>query len=545
MPDLLHTLQGRDLGFLKMIAGLWGVELDAPNARTALNILTRAMLDEALVNEIVESLPTDAREALNVLLEQGGSLPWTQFSRQYGEVRSMGPARRDRERPDLHPQSPTETLWYYGLLGQAFLDQPPEPQQYAYIPEDLLALIHAPQLQPAGVYGRPASPAETVVIYPTSDRILDHACTLLAARRTGIPDEQIPMPGWQIPLPDLQALLTAAGLLDGSGLPLPEPTRLFLEAPRAEALLQLASAWLHSPLYNELRLLPGLICEGDWENDPLFARTRLIEHLSRLPQGNWWNLSAFLADLKQNDPDFQRPAGDYDSWFIRRARDGQFLSGFASWDEVDGALARRMICGQLHWLGFLDLAAPSAGAPASAFRSSAWSANLWKEQPPVGLPDETSIINVYSDGRIEVPRLTQRALRYNLARFTDWEAESEDGYAYRITPASLNRAHRQGLRPAQLASLLKKHARALPPTLLTALERWQQHGTEARLEPALLLRVSRPEILSALRKHRAARYLGEQLSDTVVVVRPGGEKALLQALAEMGYLGEARTGSEV
>lgn len=546
MPDLFHTLHGRDLGFLKMVAELWGIELDAPNIRAALPQLTRGMLNPELANEIVESLPAAAHEALLALADQGGALPWTQFSRQFGEVRSMGPARRDRDRPDLHPASPVETLWYYGLIGQAFMDQPPEPQQFAFIPEDLLAMIKLPGTQPAEVFGRPASPGETAFHIPANDRILDHACTLLAALRMGLPPERIPAETWSIPLPTLRALLASAGLIDGSGLPLSEPVRHFLEAARDRALLQLASAWMHSNTFNELRMLPGLIFEGDWSNDPLNARLRLIEHLTRLPQDSWWGLTAFIADLHQKDPDFQRPAGDYDSWFIRSASSGQYYSGFSSWDAVDGALARFLITGPLHWLGFYDLSAASPSTPASAFRPSIWAASLWMEQAPSGLPAENPKVAVFSDGRLEVPRLTQRALRYQLARFTAWEGEDDSAYHYRITPAALDQAHRQGLRAAQLIALLKKHSGAqLPPTLLTALERWEQHGTEAHIENVLLLRVSRPEILTALRKHRAARFLGEELSPTIVILRPGGSQPIIQALLELGYLGEARLGSEV
>jgi len=546
MPDLMHSLFGRDLGFLRMVAGLWGIELTAPNVRSALPVLVKAMLSPELANEIVESLPAPAGQALQSLAKHGGMLPWTQFTRQYGEVQSMGTAKRDRERPDLHPSSPTEMLWYYGLVSQAFLDQPPEPQQYAYIPEDLFAIIHFPSEPEAAAMGRPARPGESVVTLSATDRVLDHACTFLAARRLGISLDQIPMEGWDIPLPNLQALLFSAGLTDGSGLPLPEPVRKFLEAPRADALLLLASAWIKSTSYNELRLLPGLTFEGDWVNNPLSARIRLIEHLARLPQDAWWNLDSFIEALRLKDPDFQRPAGDYDSWFIRRSGSDEYLSGFSSWDEVDGALARSLITGPLHWLGFYDLAAPAPGMPVSAFRPSTWADDLRQEKAPRGLEAETSAVTAYPDGRLDVPRSTQRALRYQLARFTSWMSEDEHAYHYRVTPAALERARQQGLRTIQLVNLLRKHAGTqFPPSLAGALERWEQQGTEAHIENTLLLRISRPEILAALRKHRAARFLGEELTPTIIVVRPAGVDAVLHALTELGYLGEARLGSEV
>ncbi len=200
LPDLLHTFHGRDLGYLRMVAGLWGIELDAANVRAALPQLTEAMLNPELANEIVGTLPVAAQDAISTLADAAGLIPWSQFVRTYGEVRSMGAAKRDRERPDLNPRTPAEMVWYYGLIGQAFLDMPPEPQQYAYIPADLLSLLEIPQHPAAQAFGRPASPGETARILPASDRVLDHACTLLAALRLGLPADQIPTSGWDIPL---------------------------------------------------------------------------------------------------------------------------------------------------------------------------------------------------------------------------------------------------------------------------------------------------------------------------------------------------------
>jgi DNA polymerase II small subunit/DNA polymerase delta subunit B len=48
--------------------------------------------------------------------------------------------------------------------------------------------------------------------------------------------------------------------------------------------------------------------------------------------------------------------------------------------------------------------------------------------------------------------------------------------------------------------------------------------------------VASPDILEALHKTHSARYLGEALSPTTVVVKPGGEEAVRSALAELGYL---------
>ncbi len=535
MPDLMHTLQGHDLSFLKRVADAWGVEMNAPDAHTAIQLLNTALQERELVNELVQALPRAAQEALTALIEGEGRMSWAVFSRRFGEVRVMGAARRDRERPDLNPQSPAELLWYRALIGRAFLSITPETQESAYIPDDILSLL-PPLATAEQPLGRPATPGESASILPAGQRILEHACTFLAALRLGLPPPALEMSGEPLSTAAMRSLLLEARLINMEGQPDPDAVRAFLEAPRAKALTQLAAAWAQSPDFNELFLLPGLTPEGVWKNDPLQARQAVMGWLSHLPRG-WWSLSAFLAAVRERHPDFQRPAGDYDSWFIRQNESGQFLRGFAAWEQVDGALIRYIICGPLHWLGMVDLAAPAPGAPLSAFRLSAWAEALWHGQPPAGLAAEEDGIHMNSDGLVSMTAQTPRAVRYLVARFSAWLPAPQGEYRYQFTPESLERARLQGLRISHLTALLRRHAAGpLPPALLQALERWEQHGAQAHIEETTLLRVDSPEVLAALRKTRAARYLGDVISPTVVVIKTGGREAVARALVEIGYL---------
>lgn len=562
MPDLEHTLQGHDLGFLKIVAGAWGVELNAPDTVTALPFLVEGILENADFAEVIEALPQDAKNVLQALLQNEGRMLWATFVRTFGELRRMGMAKRDRERPDLKPASAVEILWYRGLVGRAFLNMPPssEPQEYAYIPEDLLPLLPTLRSDLPLPLGRPATPKESGRPILANDRILDHACTLLAALRLRLEEEaleKLPLGG--IPSKVLKGLLRAAHLLDYDNVPHPERTRAFLEAPRGKALARMVQGWMEDPNFNELRLLPGLKFEGDWTNDPLRSRQAILEMISQVPENRWWSLPAFVAAVREQFPDFQRPAGDYDSWFIRRDipasehEGSNYLRGFSAWDEVDGALVRFLISGPMHWLGLLDLALPDVHETnetemtnrPSAMRLSERAQALWHGDAPVDLPAENMPLLVFSDGRLTLSALTPRAVRYQVARFCQWGGENErDGhleYHYRITPAALERAKAQGLRASQLTGLLRRHSDGpLPPMLLQALERWENSGTQALVEQAVLLRVTSADILAALRKTRAARCLGEALNETTVFVRPGMEEQVLASLMEIGYLAEAK-----
>jgi hypothetical protein len=262
--------------------------------------------------------------------------------------------------------------------------------------------------------------------------------------------------------------------------------------------------------------------------------------LKDIPRETWWSLSAFVAAVHQLHPDFQRPAGDYNSWFLRDERTGEFLRGFEHWDDVEGALIRYLITGPLHWLGILDLAAPEeeTDSALTAFRWSRWAPALLRGEPPLELAEETALVHVRSDGRVGIPRLVKRAVRYQVARFCQWVEEVGEEYRYRLTPSSLEFAREQSLEVRHLLALLRNHAETIPPNVLESLNRWEKYGTQARMERVTVLRLGSAELLQTLRQSRAARFLGDPLGPASVVVKPGAQENVLAFLMEMGYLGE-------
>jgi hypothetical protein len=545
MPTLLNTLQGQDLGFLKIVATAWGVDLDAPDARAARPILLTKLSDSTLLREIIETLPAESRAAVEALYDHDGHIPWSKFARDFGEVRVIGAARRDRERPDLNPASPAETLWYRALIGRAFLNLGGEPQEYAYIPDEFLQVIQPNNENTRRKPGRPASPGETRFPSPVNDYILDDACTLLAALRTNKTPEQLPAGYFHVPLPFLYSLLTSAAILRPDGQPDPEQTRLFLEAPRANALAQLAYAWQESSVIDELTWVPDLVFDGSVEHNPLKTRQFLLGQLSRIPAGQWWSLESFVTHLQQHYPDFQRPAGDYDSWFIRSEVSGEFLRGFGHWDAIDGALVRYILRGPLHWLGFCDLATSAVNQAANALRISAWGTDLWVQQPPATLTTAEEKIRIDSSGKVFVPRKTARTVRYQIARFCEWDHLAGDEYQYHLSPRSVKHAIDQGLKTAHFLTLVQRSlAHPLPPSIKTALENWEKQGSEVRIQQAILLRVSNPQILSSLQSGRSARYILEVLSPTSAIIQPGGVEPIRKALLGSGYLTECEIGEE-
>ena len=562
MPDLYDSLLNQDIGHLRIIAELWGLELDSKNVDAAREKLSISLLEPNLLNEIMDSLSPEADSALTTLVNSGGRIPWPTFTRKYGDIREAGAGKRDREKLYLKPASTSEILYYRGLLARAFFDTKKGPQEFAYVPDDLLEAISQGNTQSqienekvslrihdlssveeavasTEPLGRAASPGERGQEIPTNDSILDHATTLLAALRLGIEP-----PETKIPTKVVQALLQSANLIKGT-TPQPEPVKVYLESERAQALVLLQNAWIESDSFNELRLMPGLICEGEWKNQPQETREFLLNLLDAIPVGKWWSLSALIRDIKQKYADFQRPAGDYDSWFIKRKSDGQYLRGFSSWDQVDGALIKYFITNILHWLGQVDLCIAEGAMEPTSFRIM----GIENRELGVGArvtidesqfpSNENGKLHVSSQGRITAPRLTPRVVRYQVSRFCEWEEPKDDLYRFRISTNSLTRAKEQGLKVEHLLTLLSKHSDVgLPPTLIKALKRWEANGTEARVQTQVILKVSKPEVLEEMRRSKAAKFLGEVLSPTTVIVKGGAIQKVMDALAELGLLTE-------
>jgi hypothetical protein len=240
-------------------------------------------------------------------------------------------------------------------------------------------------------------------------------------------------------------------------------------------------------------------------------------------------LEAFQLELKETDPDFQRSAGEYDAWFIRRAEDGRYLRGFEYWDEVEGALVRFFITDIMHWLGLVELGAGRRGAAWMAFRRIP-SADL-------ALTSENGRLKIFSDGRVAAPRSLPRAARYQLGRFCEWEAVRGEEFRYRVTARSLSRAKGAGLKASQLLQLLERHAQAgIPPPLRLAIERWDDRGLEAQIEAAVVLRVRSAEILERLRSTPVRRFLGQSLGPRAIMISGGARSRVMSALAELGVL---------
>ncbi|MBN2305463.1 MAG: helicase-associated domain-containing protein [Anaerolineae bacterium] len=576
MRSLLSTLLDHDPGLLAIIARRWDVDLDGLERLVAAEMLAAVMLDADKAAAEWSRLADNERGALQMLISAPDyRMAETQFARLFGQLRQMGPGRRDREKPHLNPTGVFETLYYRGLVAVAVAQSKTGMQPFVYVPDDLAAVFPAHEtgfdLQvsaedaAAAAAAQVTSPdipgaidmADTVKPETTQSAtttLVDDLTTLLAflqvetvlaekdALRQQVSDGLAAY--WlgdthpaRVAL--LIALAGGMGLASSEGdrfKPVPANARRWLELTRPRQVRTLAEAWRDSTHFNDLWHTPGLQPEPTrWHNDPLLARQTVLVFLEVVPPEDWWPVDQLIALVKAEEPDFQRPAGDYDSWYIRDASTGDYLRGFESWDRVDGAVLRFILTGPMHWLGLVDLGEGGKLCRLTAYGRAFGNETEWPDPPED--PDHPAI---QPDGTIHAPRTLSRYERFQLARIAEWHAAGPP-YEYAITAAALERAAQQDIPVSAIRAFLQRISGAdLPESVRRMLDQWEQGGAAAALiTSAVILRTGDADTLTTiLETPDLRRFVGAQLGPTAVIVRAGQEDALAAALHQYGILVE-------
>ena len=455
MRTLEQTYLEHDMGLLQMISSTVGLELDAGNHRAAARELAAYLQQSEQLRITCAGLSTQAREALHAILSSGGRMTVAAAARWFGKVRPLGPSARQRVSPARKPANALESLWYHGLIGRAFDDQP-TPQEYYYVPHELLPSLPLPVNNITAQPELGAQPPASIETVPAPHSLVDDACTTLALLRcwpvSAAADWRLPATTFEKLYPHLRLptaldmlleILKELGLLSAQTLRLePEKTRQFLAGERAEQLRTLAQAWRVSTCCRDLLGVPGLRFDhtDTLRVDPLQARSAILDRLNSLAAGHWSNLEAFISYIRLRAPDFQRPAGDYDSWYVRAESTGEYLYGFASWDRVDGAFIRHLVTGPLHWLGLVDLSRARDRFRLTPLFSRLLQDKDWR------IPEKQRPLTVSSDGVVLAFATGSRADRFLAARLGEWEPPRRAGvYRYRLSAESLQRASDAGI----------------------------------------------------------------------------------------------------
>jgi len=566
MLDLHQTLSRYDLELLKVIANRWDVDLGTRDPKVAVDRLVAAMRDGSRLSGVWARLEEKPRQTLQTLLGSGGKMAGAMFNRLFGEIRVMGADKLTREKPYLNPQSDAEALYYRGLIAIAQDTSKTGVQPVIYIPTDLIPLMPtnrtgydlrpptpaAAPIAPAGATGKSAPEPGNIRLADTA--LVDDMTTFMAYCQTH-PVTPVDNNGYVTIAPEAQqalkpyflgqastariALLLALsadlglGALQGELWRMHPSAQQWFTQSRSDQARTLAEAWQKSVFYNDLLYVTQIKVETSAQapNDPLLARQAVVTFLELVPGDEWWSLDELIAEIKENEPDFQRPAGNYNTWYIRDAQTNTYLNGFESWDRVEGALLRFIMLGVMNSLGLLDTAERGTLCRLTAHGRAFIGQGEWPRKA-----DDPVTLAIRKDGAVEVPREANRYTRFQLARFSEWIGAGAM-YSYRLTAASLAQARDQQFVPEQVTAFLRQvTGDSVPEPILRLIATWgQSRAQAATLERLIVLQTPTAELLRTIESTPdLRRYLSTPLGPNAVAVRADQWAALLAALQEHG-----------
>ena len=568
MRPLKSCLLDEPLPRLAAMADAWAIAPEVASTREMAEALADHMLSRDAVTRAVNALGPETQTALGAMIGANGRMPAAALERRFGAIRPMGPGKLERERPWLSPANDTEVLWYRGFIFRGFDRTLSNPVDVFYLPTDLLSALtetrdwrseqdesHHTQL-PATSYQLPIPPLGP------GEHTLDDVTTVLShiqnaqvrlqpdghwtshsfeavrrmlrdvgpggERRTGrfaFIERLVERMGWlRTKQPNLRLS--------------PQPVIDWLQKPPAAQLGALWEAWRDDAEWNDLGQVERLTFEMEhaWSNHPLSERAavlRLVTAWADNRAGRPFAAADFVAHVRATDPDFARVDGRYDTWHIRDAVTGNFLHGFEHWDEVEGALIEYVLNGPLQWLGVVRV--DDGQVQVTDFGRHV----LLGAPDPQNVDAATRGLRVDAGGDVSVASAA-RFQRFQLARIADWTGFQHDSFVFRLSPASLARGRDQGIPTPRVLEFLQRYSEApVPASLLRAVRQWGEHGVEARLEVATLLRAKDAATLDALLALPAVKGATvERLSPTCVVVRGREADAVTAEVVRSGLLVE-------
>lgn len=557
MKNVFATLHDYDPGMLPALAEFWRVDGKSLTDEELIRQLQGAMLDAATTEAAWDRLDEPARTALQLLVSSAQSrMKIAQFERFYGKIRKLGRAQIEREQPHIRGQSIAEILYYRGFIGEGFDKVEDNLIGFIFVPSDLIAALplHKTSYETLDDDTKSASedmPALGLVdevddVCRADTSIVDDLTTLLAslqARPAVVEGEHfaaefaadinpILLRRDENRLSFILGIAESAHLIhreDSKAHPKRKEARDWLEAPRAQQIKRLADDWLASRNYREMWHVPGLFPEDSgWSYDAAAARHAVTQLLADLlPDQGWVSINELIEIIKEFEPDFQRPDGDYDSWYIRNAS-GEFLSGFESWDAVEGSLIEFYLLGPMHWLGLVDIGEDVLRL--TAYGRAFLQLSEWPK------PNEPSArIDARGDGVLLASRRVNRFERFQLARFANC-LRAGDPYHYRIDAASIQRARAQDISAKHMHSFITRQlaGKPVPLPIIKLLRNWQAGAqTSVTFESMIVLRTTAEETLDRILAIPALRrYLGARLGPTACALREDQWEALRDSLSE-------------
>jgi len=554
MRSLLICLREYPPVLLQALARIWALEEPAPAKNELAEQLASAMLRPGAAAPILEMLSPEAREALARVVTNKGAVRGYLLTRRYGKIRPLGPNPLLRLQPWTNPDNPLEALYYRGLLYRTYDVLGDYRGEILFLPPQLMtALPGMKYTAPSFNVLSTSAPASqqldgdalsmdtfTVLTYLRREVVHSAKGAFLGTRDIATLERRLRGEASHERLHLIQRLIRKAKLVvneRGRVKPGPQAQEWLRSKPldRSRVLFQ---AWRSDKGGHELHSVNGLRWESTGRpHDASVPREAILSHLAQCPAGAWISLASFIKAVKTTDPDFLRPSGDYDSWYIRDTEAKRFLTGFESWDQVEGKLIAHVITRPLRWLGAVAVGEEDGVKRHITFRLSPMGLAFLDLESPRPEPEESGAFTLGQDFLIRAPQNANLYDRHQLERFTEWQGERDGTLFYHLTRASVWRGRAQGIEIRQMIAFLSRvTAKTMPDEVARAMAEWGTRYGKITLREAILLQTPDAETMRHLREHKPlADLLREQLSPRTILVEEGSLDLVVKQLKQMGH----------
>jgi hypothetical protein len=310
-----------------------------------------------------------------------------------------------------------------------------------------------------------------------------------------------------------------------------------MQLAAGERLRQLMEGWIASD-WDELTIFCGLRIPNSFQRDIHHGKRWLQQIVGQIPAETWCSFAELIGAVRQAEPDFLRPNGDFDSWRITD-RAGRPLDGFQHWQDVEGRLIAAVVGESLRWLGLADLGMEEQRP--TSFRLTALGSVVLRGST---LPPDPAVARLVLQPNFEVvvPPGCSLYGRFQIGRIaeqvsTRTNQSNDEAALFRLTRRSIHTAFGRGIGTTEILAFLEEQTgREIPQNVAATVREWSGEYGRVGLRRAVLLEADDRSTLERIRHDKRVRLPEvEQIGEHVWAVPDGAAAALAERLRHAGY----------
>ncbi len=573
LVDVLEQWRSNDL---KNYVTLLGGESRITRKADRIDFIRRALLKKASLRRIWEQMDEISRRAISVAFHSEGEFDRGAFVAQYG---GLPPRPKNKSRYSFYNEPILFDLFV--IDGQIPDDLMPLLADLALPPErfQLSGVEEAPATFEHGRYVEDVMAMETEVIGRTDLltylQLMEQKQLRFSAKNTRLTAASVQKVLANLVAEDfreasekvtarttirpmgLDVFTQESGLATRTGK-LTKAGRTYLHTQDSEIMLEAFEKWTTSGKFDELHRithLGGLKSRGTRLTSPATRREKVIEALSWCPVGQWIDISDFYRAIVIWDFDFKVEKTNYSHLHIGSRYYGDLNSIDNYWGLTSGAYINAIIWEYLGTIGAVDVAFLEddfislfdtgyleMDEPLSLydglcyFRINPWGAFLLGQADEYipAQPKQKALFTIDADKRVHLQALLSPNERLRLEAMAD----AIDERRYQLDEMKILTAVEGGQKLDSLIDFVRSgHQGDMLPAILDWLSQLRRNqGAFKEIEPAVLVRISQPDLVHMVRQDKVLSKLCRPVDETMILVRSSHLARFRKRLKVLGYL---------